>query len=113
MPYVQMYCRQQDVQRSTSRGTLFSRLVSSVSYTISSFFSPYSLNICVFVLELSETQKEFRDLARKFAREEIVPVAAEYDRTGEYPWDIIKKAHSVGLLNGHIPEHCGNFYSYQ
>jgi len=60
-----------------------------------------------FNLELSETQKEFRDLARKFAREEIIPVAAEYDRTGQYPWDIIKKAHSVGLLNGHIPEHCG------
>jgi len=48
-------------------------------------------------------------LARKFAREEIIPVAAEYDRTGQYPWDIIKKAHSVGLLNGHIPEHCGNY----
>ncbi|VVC27516.1 Acyl-CoA dehydrogenase/oxidase, N-terminal,Acyl-CoA dehydrogenase/oxidase, N-terminal and middle domain [Cinara cedri] len=61
-----------------------------------------------FCLELSDTQKEFRDLARKFAREEIIPVAAEYDKTGEYPWDIIKKAHSIGLLNGHIPEHCGS-----
>ncbi|XP_050520974.1 probable medium-chain specific acyl-CoA dehydrogenase, mitochondrial [Daktulosphaira vitifoliae] len=60
-----------------------------------------------FSLDLSDTQKEFRDLARKFAREEIIPVAAEYDRTGEYPWEIVKKAHAVGLLNGHIPEHCG------
>lgn len=63
------------------------------------------------IVELSDTQKEFRDLARKFAREEIIPVAAEYDRTGQYPWEIIKKAHAVGLLNGHIPEHCGKLYS--
>lgn len=67
----------------------------------------YCIIVLLIVLELSDTQKEFRDLARKFAREEIIPVAAEYDKTGEYPWDIIKKAHSVGLLNGHIPEHCG------
>lgn len=69
----------------------------------------FSTVVLLFVEELSDTQKEFRDLARKFAREEIIPVAAEYDRTGQYPWDIIKKAHSVGLLNGHIPEHCGNY----
>ena len=25
----------------------------------------------------------------------------------QYPWEIIKKAHSLGLLNGHIPESCG------
>lgn len=32
---------------------------------------------------MTEQQKEFQELARKFAREEIVPAAAEYDRTGE------------------------------
>lgn len=48
-----------------------------------------------------------QDLARKFTKEEIIPVAAEYDRTGKYPWDIIKKAWSVGLLNKHIPQDCG------
>lgn len=46
-------------------------------------------------------------MARKFAREEIIPVAAEYDRTGKYPWDIVKKAWSLGLMNGHIPVECG------
>lgn len=34
-------------------------------------------------LELTEEQKEFQATARKFAREEILPVAAQYDRTGE------------------------------
>ncbi|KAG8939202.1 hypothetical protein FRC00_014101, partial [Tulasnella sp. 408] len=46
-------------------------------------------------------------LARKFTREHIVPVAAEYDRTMEYPWPVIKAAHEVGLLNTHIPEAYG------
>ena len=29
----------------------------------------------------------------------------------QYPWDVIKKAHALGLLNGHIPEHCGEYIS--
>ncbi|KAL0280442.1 UNVERIFIED_CONTAM: hypothetical protein PYX00_001727 [Menopon gallinae] len=56
---------------------------------------------------LNDTQKEFQELARKFAAEEIIPVAAKYDKTGEFPWEVVKKAHSVGLMNGHIPPHCG------
>ncbi|XP_078326031.1 medium-chain specific acyl-CoA dehydrogenase, mitochondrial-like [Crassostrea virginica] len=57
--------------------------------------------------ELSDEQKEYKDLARKFCREEIVPKAPHYDQTGEYPWDIIKKAHSLGLINMHIPKDQG------
>lgn len=60
-----------------------------------------------YSFELNETQKEFQDMARKFSREEIIPVAAEYDRTGKYPWDIVKKAWSLGLMNTHVPAHCG------
>ncbi|KAK9882790.1 hypothetical protein WA026_023304 [Henosepilachna vigintioctopunctata] len=56
---------------------------------------------------LNDTQKEIQELARKFSREEIVPIAAHHDRTGEYPWDIFKKAWSLGLVNGHIPEDIG------
>lgn len=48
-----------------------------------------------------------QELARKFTREEIIPVAAEHDKTGKFPWEIVKKAHEVGLINGHIPAHCG------
>ncbi|XP_072296754.1 medium-chain specific acyl-CoA dehydrogenase, mitochondrial [Eucyclogobius newberryi] len=60
-----------------------------------------------FSFELSEQQKEFQLLARKFAREEIVPVAAGYDKTGEYPFPVIKKAWELGLVNGHIGEEYG------
>lgn len=59
------------------------------------------------IAELSETQKEFQELARKFTTEEIIPVAAEHDKTGKFPIEIVKKAHSLGLMNGHIPTHCG------
>ncbi|XP_076676014.1 medium-chain acyl-CoA dehydrogenase [Andrena cerasifolii] len=57
--------------------------------------------------ELSDTQKEMQELARKFTREEIIPVASKYDKSGEYPWDLIKKAWNIGLLNLHVPQDCG------
>jgi len=57
--------------------------------------------------QLNETQKEFQELARKFARDEIIPKAQEHDKTGQFPWEIVKKAHSLGLMNTHIPQSCG------
>ncbi|KAM4551958.1 medium-chain specific acyl-CoA dehydrogenase, mitochondrial [Odontesthes bonariensis] len=60
-----------------------------------------------FSFEMTEQQKEFQLLARRFAREEMVPVAAAYDRSGEYPFPIIKKAWELGLVNGHIPQEYG------
>ncbi|XP_014370091.2 probable medium-chain specific acyl-CoA dehydrogenase, mitochondrial isoform X2 [Papilio machaon] len=60
-----------------------------------------------FCFELNDEQKALQELARKFTREEIIPVAAQYDKSGEYPWPIVKKAWEIGLMNGHIPEHCG------
>jgi len=48
---------------------------------------------------LTEEQLALQAEARRFAREEIAPVAAEFDESGEFPGAIIKKAHSIGLLN--------------
>lgn len=56
---------------------------------------------------LSDDQRSYQDLARKFTRENIIPVAKHHDETMEYPWEIIKKAHEVGLVNTHIPEAFG------
>uniref|UniRef100_A0A8D0F4I9 Acyl-CoA dehydrogenase/oxidase N-terminal domain-containing protein n=1 Tax=Strix occidentalis caurina TaxID=311401 RepID=A0A8D0F4I9_STROC len=58
-------------------------------------------------VELTDEQKEFQATARKFAVEEIMPVAAQYDKTGEYPFPLIKRAWELGLMNSHIPESCG------
>jgi len=56
---------------------------------------------------VTETQQEYLDLAEKFCKEEIIPAAPHYDKTGEYPWDVIRKAHEVGLMNLHISEEYG------
>lgn len=56
---------------------------------------------------LSDDQEAYRDLARKFAKEEIIPHARHHDQTMEYPTDIIKKGWELGLLNTHIPEQYG------
>lgn len=72
-------------------------------------FSRSNSAINIFhISELNDEQKALQDLARKFTKEEIIPNAAHYDKTGEYPWPIVKKAWSVGLMNSHVPEHCGN-----
>ncbi|KAM4727523.1 medium-chain specific acyl-CoA dehydrogenase, mitochondrial [Anableps anableps] len=60
-----------------------------------------------FSFELTDQQKEFQQLARRFARDEMLPVAAAYDRSAEYPSPIIKKAWELGLVNSHIPQQYG------
>ncbi|KHJ94840.1 putative acyl-CoA dehydrogenase [Oesophagostomum dentatum] len=59
------------------------------------------------MLNLTETQKEIQATAFKFSKEEILPQAHKYDETGEFPWEIVKKAHSLGLMNPQIPEKYG------
>ena len=48
-----------------------------------------------FSLELSEEQQALKELAREFAAKEMAPVAAEYDRTMEFPQPIFEKAWEV------------------
>jgi len=56
---------------------------------------------------ISPEQQEYLELAENFTKNEVIPVAGHYDATGEYPWDVIKKAHATGLMNLHIPEAYG------
>jgi len=56
---------------------------------------------------ISPEQQEYLELAENFTKNEVIPVAGHYDVTGEYPWDVIKKAHATGLMNLHIPEAYG------
>jgi acyl-CoA dehydrogenase len=56
---------------------------------------------------LSDDQLQLQELARKFAKEEIIPKAPHHDETGEYPRDIAKKAWEIGLMNTHIPQEYG------
>jgi alkylation response protein AidB-like acyl-CoA dehydrogenase len=39
---------------------------------------------------LSDEQREIRELVRTIARDRVAPRAAEIDRSGEFPWDIVE-----------------------
>jgi len=56
---------------------------------------------------LTEEQKEIRDLTRRVAEEKILPVRAEYDETGEFPWEIVKILAQSDLMGVYIPEEYG------
>jgi len=56
---------------------------------------------------LSADDKAIQDTARDFVRKEIIPVAARHDQTMEYPWEVFRKAHAIGLTNMSIPERFG------
>ena len=57
---------------------------------------------------LTDDQLALQATARRFAREEIAPVASHYDQTGEFPREIIRRAWELGLASTAIPaEHGG------
>ena len=57
--------------------------------------------------ELTEEQQMLQKMARDFAAQEIIPVAAHFDETAEFPIDIINKGRRIGLVNLNIPEEYG------
>jgi acyl-CoA dehydrogenase len=61
----------------------------------------------VIDFSLSPDLLEIQERARAFARAEILPIAAEYDRKAEVPPGIIAKAKEAGLLNVTIPKEYG------
>ena len=56
---------------------------------------------------LSTETQALVETAERFTKDEIIPKAAYYDTTGEYPWDIVQKAHATGLMNLHVPQEYG------
>lgn len=55
----------------------------------------------------TDTQKEIRDLARRFAQEKMKPVRAELDKTGEFPFELMKGMADLGLMGVYFPEEYG------
>ena len=56
---------------------------------------------------LSDEHKMIRDAARDFAQNEIVPVAAEFDESGDFPKATIKKMGEMGFMGIEMPEEYG------
>jgi len=56
---------------------------------------------------LTDEQKMIRELAHKIAEEKVRPVAAKYDQSEEYPWEVIKVIAESDLFGLFIPEEYG------
>ncbi|MEO0614529.1 MAG: acyl-CoA dehydrogenase family protein [Pseudomonadota bacterium] len=56
---------------------------------------------------LTEEQQMIQSAARDFAQSEIVPVAAAFDQSGEFPAETIAKAGELGFMGIEVPEAYG------
>jgi len=56
---------------------------------------------------LTDEEKELQQLARRIAEEKVRPVAAKYDRSGEFPWEMVQVFREAGLFAVAIPEEYG------
>src|SRR3954471_15039393 len=58
-------------------------------------------------LQLTAEHEDLRRAVRDFAKKEILPVATEFDESGEFPFDVVKKMGKMGLMGIEIPEEYG------
>jgi alkylation response protein AidB-like acyl-CoA dehydrogenase len=58
-------------------------------------------------LQLSDEHRMIRDMARDFAQNEIAPIAAHHDETGEFPRETIGKMGAQGFMGIEVPEEYG------
>jgi len=56
---------------------------------------------------LTDEQKMIRDLCRQITEEKITPVAAELDKTEEFPWEVMKVIAQSDLFGLYIEEKYG------
>ena len=55
-------------------------------------------------MQLTEDHLLIQKTARDFAQNEIAPIAAQFDETGEFPAETIKKMGELGLMGIEVPE---------
>jgi alkylation response protein AidB-like acyl-CoA dehydrogenase len=58
-------------------------------------------------LTLSPEHEMIQQTARKYAQEKIAPIAAEFDESGEFPYETIKEMGRLGLMGVEVPEEYG------
>lgn len=59
------------------------------------------------MFDLPDDQQSVRDLAREFARDVLLPGAAERDQTKAFPADIVAQLAEIGMLGVFVPESLG------
>ncbi len=58
-------------------------------------------------LQLTEEHLMIQRVARDFAREEVAPVAAQFDASGEFPYDTVRKMGALGFMGMEVPDAYG------
>jgi alkylation response protein AidB-like acyl-CoA dehydrogenase len=58
-------------------------------------------------MQLTEEQRLLRDTAREFARRELAPHAAEWDREARFPTEAVAKLGRLGFMGMLVPEAYG------
>jgi acyl-CoA dehydrogenase len=61
----------------------------------------------MLAFDLTDEQRELKQLARKFAEQEIIPRAREYDQKEIFPVEVCEKAWAAGLMNFGVPKELG------
>jgi len=56
---------------------------------------------------LTDEHRMIQQAAREFAEQEIAPIAAEYDESGEFPLETIRKMGEMGFMGIEVPEEYG------
>jgi alkylation response protein AidB-like acyl-CoA dehydrogenase len=59
------------------------------------------------MFSLTEEHEMIRQAARNFAQNEIAPIAAEFDESGEFPTKTIQKMGEMGFMGIEVPEEYG------
>ena len=79
------------------------------------YTSPMQVNVLFFAtlkdraglsrttLTLPAEEQLILDAVRALARDRIAPHAAQYDRSGEFPWDNVKAINALGLNGMFVP----------
>lgn len=57
--------------------------------------------------QLSDEQLALKEMVARFVQNDMLPVAAKYDQSGDFPWEVIKKAFELGLMNIAVPQEYG------
>ena len=58
-------------------------------------------------LDLTESQKEIRELAARFARDRILPGARDRDREERFPLELLREMAALGLMGINVPAEYG------
>lgn len=56
---------------------------------------------------LTKEQEMIRRMVRDFGEGEVKPIAAEIDKTSEFPWEVVRKMGELGLMGMNVEERYG------